>query len=160
MFLALFLNLICNCFLIFWFFFQHHIHFLWKLRRGSDKMEALDVLNMGNISNFKKLDHYNCHLFFTSSNYRAHGTPNDRLEPRVSLQKSIWKYMHLVQRYLQKGKIFLTFSWKAEFCQFIRTRCKFFKTNFCIETLGSSRTLWVPIIRLIKGSLNLKRKKR
>ena len=74
-------------------------------------MEAFDVLNMGNISDFY-LDHSNLHFFYVfkfqdpiisptknSSDYRVHGTQNDRLEPTVSTQKSILKNMHRVLRY-------------------------------------------------------------
>ena len=38
-----------------------------------------------------------------SSDYRVHGTQNDRLESRVSMQKSVCKNMHRVLRYWQKG---------------------------------------------------------
>ena len=88
------------------------------------KMEPFDVLNMGNISDFH-LEHSNPH-FFTfsnsrtplfvkkkSSDYRVYGTQNDWLEPTISTQKSILKKMHLVQRYWQKGKRFLTFCLKS-----------------------------------------------
>ena len=77
-------------------------------------MEPFDVLNMGNISDFY-LEHSNLHFFYVfkfqdpiispkknSSDYRVHGTQNDRLEPTVPTQKSILKNMHRVLRYLQK----------------------------------------------------------
>ena len=85
---------------------------------GSEKMEAFDVLNMGNISNFH-LDHSNRYLFLlfkfqdpfispkkNSSDYRVYGTQNDRLEPRVSTQKSVLKNMHRVQRYWENVRNF------------------------------------------------------
>ena len=37
-----------------------------------------------------------------TSDYRVHGTQNDRLELTVSTQKSVLKNMHWVQRYHQK----------------------------------------------------------
>ena len=53
-----------------------------------------------------------------SSDYRVHGTQNDRLESRVSMQKSVWKNMHRVLRYWQKciqhthptGKVYVSAS--------------------------------------------------
>ena len=33
---------------------------------------------------------------------------------------------------------------QTHFCQYLRTRWIFFKTDFCVETLGSSRSFWVP----------------
>ena len=64
-------------------------------------MEGFDVLNMGNISDFY-LDHSILHFFYVfkfqdpiispkknSSDYRVHGTQNERLEPTVPTQKSI-----------------------------------------------------------------------
>ena len=71
-------------------------------------MEAFDVLDMGNISNFH-LDHSNhyfhllfkCQDPFIKSDYRVHGTQNDQLEPRVSTQISVLKNMHRVPRYWQ-----------------------------------------------------------
>ena len=88
-------------------------------------MEGFDVLNMGNISDFY-LEHSNLHFFYVfkfqdpiispkknSSDYRVHGTQNDRLEPTVSTQKSVLKNMHRVQRYWEKRKKFLTFCLKS-----------------------------------------------
>ena len=82
---------------------------------GSEKMVPFDVLSMGNISNFhlepSKLHFFQFFKFQSpfispkknSSDYRVHGTQNDRLESRVSMQKSVWKNMHRVLRYWQKG---------------------------------------------------------
>ena len=80
-----------------------------------------------------------------SSDYRLLGTQNDRLKPTVSSQKSVFKNMYLVLRYWQKciriwlfkqnDKIWLPFR------QYLWTQCIFFKTDFCIETLGLSRSL-------------------
>ena len=77
-------------------------------------MEGFDVLIMGNISDFY-LDHSNLHFFYVfkfqdpiispkknSSDYRVHGTQNDRLEPTVSTQKSVLKNMQRVLRYWPK----------------------------------------------------------
>ena len=101
------------------------IHFSWKLIMGSEKMDPFYVLNMGNISNFH-LDHSNRYLFLlfkfqdpfispkkNSSDYRVYGSQNNRLEPRVSTQKSVLKNMHRVLRYWQKCKKFLTFCLKS-----------------------------------------------
>ena len=73
---------------------------------GSEKMEPFDVLNTGNIS-YLYLEHSNCYLFCcfnfqdpfispkkNSSDYRGYGTQNDRLEPTVSTQKSVFKYLY------------------------------------------------------------------
>ena len=78
---------------------------------GSEKMVPFDVLSVGNISNFH-LEPSNLHFFQffkfqspfispkkNSSDYRVHGTQNDRLEPRVSMQKLVLKNMHRVPRY-------------------------------------------------------------
>ena len=32
----------------------------------------------------------------------------------------------------------------AYFAKYLRTQCTFFKTDFCIETMSSSRSFWVP----------------
>ena len=85
-----------------------------KTKTGRGKMEAFDVLNMENISNFH-LDHSNCYLFLlfkfqdpfispkkNSSDYRVYGTQNDRLEPRVSTQNLVLKKMQRVLRYGKK----------------------------------------------------------
>ena len=87
------------------------IHFSWKLIMGSEKMEPFDELSIGNISDFH-LEPSNLHFFQffkfqspfispkkKSSDYRVHGTQNDRLESRVSTQKSVFKNMHRVPRY-------------------------------------------------------------
>ena len=118
-------------------------------------MEAFDVLNMENISNFH-LDHSNRYFFLlfkfqdpfispkkNSSDYRVYGSQNDGLEPRVSTQKSVLQNMHRVPRYWQKCIQIYLFKQNVKnflhFCQYLRTRCIFFKTDFCVETLGSSR---------------------
>ena len=83
-----------------------------------------------------------------SSDYRLHGTQNDRLEPTVSMQKSVLKNMHWVQRYWRKGSQILSFCLKSQirihFCQYLRTRYIFLKTDFCDETVGLRRSFWVP----------------
>ena len=60
-------------------------------------MEPFEVLNMGNILDFH-LEHFNCFFFIflilgplykppkKSSDYKVHGTQNNRLEPRFSTQ--------------------------------------------------------------------------
>ena len=76
-----------------------NIFFMKKLITGSEKIEPFDVLTMGNIIYFH-LEHSNQHLFYLyifqdpfkkfekkSSDYRVHGTQNDRKEPWVSTQK-------------------------------------------------------------------------
>ena len=45
------------------------------------------------------------------------------------------------------------------FNQYIRTQCILIKTDFCVETVGSSRSFWVPwtFFQLIKGISKLKK---
>ena len=86
-------------------------------------MEPFDVRNMGNISDFY-LEHSNLHFFpvfkfqdpiispkKNSSDYRVHGTQNDRLELTVSTQKLVLKNMHRVRRYWQKSLKICRFGW-------------------------------------------------
>ena len=47
------------------------------------------------------------------SDYKIHGTQNDWHEPSVSTQKLVWKNMHRVQKYREKGEHILTFSFKS-----------------------------------------------
>ena len=121
---------------------------------GSEKMVPFEVLSMGNISNFhlepSKLHFFQFFKFQSpfispkknSSDYRVHGTQNDRLESRVSTQKSVFKNMHRVPRYLAKRPKNQVAKPNLHnfgcFCQYLGTRCIFFKTDFCVETLGSS----------------------
>ena len=83
-----------------------------------------------------------------SSDYRLHGTQNDRLELTVSTQKSVLKNMHWGLRYWPKrAQIEVAkpnLHILRHFGQYLRTRYVFFKTDFCIETVGSSRSFWVP----------------
>ena len=123
---------------------------------GSEKMVPFDVLSMGNISNFhlepSKLHFFQFFKFQSpfispkknSSDYRVHGTQNDRLESRVSTQKLVFKNMHWVLRYwpkcaqIQVAKPNLHIL--RHFGQYLRTWYVFFKTDFCIETVSSSRS--------------------
>ena len=76
--------------------------------------------------------------------YRVHGTQNDRLELTVSTQKSVLKNMHRVLKYLPKCPKICRFglaTWiLAHSDQYLGTRCIFFKTEFCVETVSSSRS--------------------
>ena len=80
--------------------------------------------------------------------YGLHGTQNDRLELTVSTQKTVSKKTHRVPRYwpkcakIQVAKPNLIIL--RHFGQYLGTRCVFFKTVFCVETLSSSRSFWVP----------------
>ena len=87
------------------------IHFSWKLIMGSEKIRPFDVQSMGNISDFH-FEPSDLHFFQffkfqnpfispkkNSFDYWVYGTQNDRLEPRVSTQKSGLKNMHWVPRY-------------------------------------------------------------
>ena len=83
-----------------------------------------------------------------SSDYRVHGTQNDQLEPRVSTQKSVFKNMQRVPRYRPKSvqnrpskpnqQNLAHFDW------YLGTRCIFFKTDFCVETVSPSPSIWIP----------------
>ena len=86
-------------------------------------MEPFDFLNKGDILDFYlEPSNLNCFTFFHSrtplfvqknySDYSVHGTQSDRFELRVLTQKLVWKNMHRVQRYWQKGKKFFTFYLK------------------------------------------------
>ena len=81
----------------------------------------------------------NCSVF------GVHGTQNDWL---VSMQKSVLKNMHRDRRYWPKCLKIWRFglaTWiLAHFAQYLWTRCILFKTDFCIETVSSSRSFWVP----------------
>ena len=76
--------------------------------------------------------------------YRLHGTQNDRLELTVSTQKTVSKKMHRVPRYWPKcAKIEVAkpnLIILRLFGQYLGTRCVFFKTVFCVETVSSSRS--------------------
>ena len=77
-----------------------------------------------------------------SSDYRLHGTQNDQLELTVSTQKLVLKIMHRVLKYLPKcAKIEVAkpnLHILILFCQYLRTRCINFDTDFCVETVSSS----------------------
>ena len=83
-----------------------------------------------------------------SSDHRVYGTQNDRLELTVSTQKSVLKNMHRVPRYWWK----CVGIWPAkpnlhifgQFWWYLWTQCIFFKPDFCIETVSSSQSFWVP----------------
>ena len=74
-------------------------------------------------------------------------TQNDRLNPTVSMQKSVWKTDHPRPRYLWKNKIGLRFGLachvKKHFCKYIGPGWSVFQTDFCIETVGLRRSFWV-----------------
>ena len=80
-----------------------------------------------------------------SSDYRLHGTQNDRLELTVSTQKSFLKNMHWVLRYWPKcAQIQVTkpnLHILRHFGPYLGTLYVFFKTDFCIETVSSSRSI-------------------
>ena len=76
--------------------------------------------------------------------YGLHGTQNDRLELTVSTQKTVSKKTHRVPRYWPKcAKIEVAkpnLIILRLFGQYLGTRCVFFKTVFCVETVSSSRS--------------------
>ena len=82
------------------------------------------------------------------SDYRVHGIQNDRLNLTISTQKSVLKNTHRVPSYYEKT----VQNWHSKpnhqnsthFCRYLGTRCIFFKTDFCIETVGLSRSIWIP----------------
>ena len=79
------------------------------------------------------------------SDYGVHGIQIDRLGLTISTQKSVLKNMHRVPRYYQKSAQ----SWPSKpnqqnlthFGRYLGTRCIFFKTDFCIETVSLSRSI-------------------
>ena len=73
---------------------------------------------------------------------------NDRLDPTVPTQKSVWKTIHPDLRYIQNR--FLTL-WakpnrqpKTDFNQYLGQYWVLLQTDFCIETVRSCRSFWVP----------------
>ena len=82
------------------------------------------------------------------SHYGVHGIQIDRLGLTVPTQKSVLKNMYRVPRYYQKSaqnrstkpnqQKLTHFGW------YLRTRCIFFKTDFCIEIVSLSRSIWIP----------------
>ena len=80
-----------------------------------------------------------------SLDYRVHGIQIDRLGLTVSTQKSVLKNMQPVPRYHQKS----VKNWPSKpnqqnlthFGRYLGTRCIFFKTDFCIETVSLSRSI-------------------
>ena len=77
-----------------------------------------------------------------------HGTQNDRQDLTVSTQKSVWKTMHPDPRYIQN--CFLTL-WakpnrqpKTDFNQYLGQYWVLLQTDFCVETVRSCRSFWVP----------------
>ena len=79
------------------------------------------------------------------SDYRVQGIQIDRLGLTVSMQKSVLKNMHRVQRYYQKSVLNRPSKLKQQnlthFGRYLGTRCIFFKTDFCIETVSPSRSI-------------------
>ena len=79
---------------------------------------------------------------------RLHGTQNDQLEPTIPTQKSVLKNIDRVPRYqpkcvwIQVNKPNLHMI--KHFGSFLSTRWIFFKTDFCVETMSSSRSFWAP----------------
>ena len=80
--------------------------------------------------------------------YELHGTQNNRLELTVSTQKTVLKKTHRVPRYWPKSLKIMRFglatSILAHFGQYLGTWCVFFEIVFCVETVSSSRSFWVP----------------
>ena len=85
-------------------------------------------------------------LFFVSI-HRLYYTQNVQFELKVSMQKSGWKNMPRSLSNLSKCDKFwlakLNLHFSTQFGRYLRPRCIFFKTDFCIELLSSSRTFWV-----------------
>ena len=80
--------------------------------------------------------------------YRVHGIQIDRLGLTVSMQKSVLKNMHRVPRYYQKSVQNRPSKPNLQnlihFDRYLGTRCIVFKTDFCIETVSPSRSIWIP----------------
>ena len=78
------------------------------------------------------------------SDYRLHGTQNDRLILTVSTHKSVLKNMPWVPRYLPKcAKIQVAkpnLHIFRRFGQYLQTPCIFFKTDLYVETVSPSRS--------------------
>ena len=66
----------------------------------------------------------------------------------VSMQKTVLKNMHRVLRYWQKCVKCYWFGLEGRFWTvfwyYLGTRCIFFKTDFCVETVRLSRSIWIP----------------
>ena len=81
------------------------------------------------------------------SDYRVHYTQNDRLKLTVSTQKLVLKNMHQFPRYWSKCVKIWGFGLAGEIpthlYQYFRIQYIFFKTDFCVETVSSSRLFWV-----------------
>ena len=83
-----------------------------------------------------------------SLDYRVHCIQIDRLGLTVSTQKTILKNMHRGQRKRPKCVKFCWFGLEGQFLTlfwwYLGTRCIFFKTDFSIETVSLSRSIWIP----------------
>ena len=82
------------------------------------------------------------------SDYGVHGIQIDRLNLKVSTQKLVLKNTHRVFIYFQKT----VQNWHSKpnqqnskkFRRYLGTHGIFFKTDFCIETVRLSRSIWIP----------------
>ena len=74
--------------------------------------------------------------------YEVHGIQIDRLGLTVSTQKLVLKNLQRVPRYRPKSAKFCWFGLEGQFWtlfgRYLGTRCIFFKTDFCVETVSSS----------------------
>ena len=79
------------------------------------------------------------------SDYGVHGIQIERLGLTVPTQKSVLKNMHRVPRYYQKSVQNRPSKPNQQnlthFGRYLRTRDIFFKTDFCVETVSSSRSI-------------------
>ena len=80
--------------------------------------------------------------------YRVHGIQIDRLGLTVSMQKSVLKNRHRVPRLYKKSvenrPSKPNHHYLTHFCRYLGTRCIFFETDFCVETVSPSRSIWIP----------------
>ena len=74
-----------------------------------------------------------------------HGTQNDLQDLMVSTQKSVCKTTQYCPRYWLKSVFCLTVLFGQKTILYVsRAGCIVFQTDFCIETLRSCRSFWVP----------------
>ena len=82
------------------------------------------------------------------SDYGVHGIQIERLGLTVPTQKSVWQNMDRVPRYYQKSVQNRPSKPNQQnlthFGRYLGTRCTFFKTDFCVETVSQSRSIWIP----------------
>ena len=129
--------------------FVSHYRFLTNFDMGNTKMTSIFAHSIWILQKLSEIEEI----------FKAHGknlwilknsvctfycTQNDRLDPMVSMQKSVWKTDHSGLRYLRKPKMGLQFGLachvEKHFCKYLGPGWSIFQTDFCIETMGSSRS--------------------